>query len=96
VVEQHGKPVERINRGFRNMCRAAGLGDDVTPHTLRHTAATWIAQAGVPVWEAAGFMGMSPQVFEQVYGHHSPDHQANAVNAFTRKNDSLRQFAEQG
>jgi hypothetical protein len=24
----------------------AGLGDEVVPHTLRHTAATWLVQAG--------------------------------------------------
>ena len=38
----------------------AGLAGRVTPLTLRHTAATWLMQRCVPIWEAAGFLGMSP------------------------------------
>jgi integrase len=82
VVEWNGEPVRRINKAFRSVRRAAGLGTDVTPHTLRHTCATWLAQRGVPKWEAAGFVGMTEEMFDRVYGHHHPDHQENAVNAF--------------
>ncbi len=84
IVEWHGRPVLRINKAFRSVRALARLGDDVTPHTLRHTCATWLAQAGVPTWEAAGFLGMTAEMFEKVYGHHHPDHQARAVNAFNR------------
>ncbi|MEP7031659.1 MAG: site-specific integrase, partial [Pseudolabrys sp.] len=41
-----------------------------------------LAQRGVPPWEAAGFLGMTEQTFVDVYGHHHPDHQRAAVNAF--------------
>jgi integrase len=82
LIEWNGEPVKRINKAFRSVRRAAGLGDDVVPHTLRHTCATWLAQRGVPTWEAAGFLGMTEQTFIAVYGHHHPDHQKNAVNAF--------------
>ena len=58
---------------------AAGLSD-VTRHTLRHTRATWMMQAGVPIWDAAGFLGMTVKTLERVYGHHSPDHQERAAN----------------
>jgi hypothetical protein len=37
-------------------------------------------QAGVPIWEAAGFLGMSTKTLERVYGHHAPDHQERAAN----------------
>jgi integrase len=84
VVEWHGRPVLRINKAFRHARALAKLETDVTPHTLRHTCATWLAQAGVPTWEAAGFLGMTAEMFEKVYGHHHPDHQARAVNAFNR------------
>jgi integrase len=52
----------------------------VTKHTLRHTRATWMAQAGVPLWEAAGFLGMTVKTLEKVYAHHSPDFQERAAN----------------
>lgn len=86
VVEWNGRPVKRINKAFRGVRTDAGFGPDVTPHTFRHTCATWLAQAGVPMWEAAGFLGMSVQTFEAVYGHHHPDHQRGAVNAFKSRN----------
>jgi integrase len=81
LIEWNGEPVKRINKAFRSVRRAAGFGDDVVPHTLRHTCATWLAQRGVPTWEAAGYLGMTEQTFVAVYGHHHPDHQKNAVNA---------------
>ena len=90
AIEWNGAPVKRINKAFRSVRRAAGFGDDVIPHTLRHTCATWLAQRGVPTWEAAGFLGMTEQTFIDVYGHHHPDHQKNAVNAFR----SPRQFPD--
>ena len=90
LIEWNGKPVKRINKAFRSVRRAAGFGDDVIPHTLRHTCATWLAQRGVPTWEAAGFLGMTEKTFIDVYGHHHPDHQKNAVNAF----GSPRQFPD--
>jgi hypothetical protein len=38
-------------------------------------------QAGVPIWEAAGFLGMSPAMVEQTYGHHHPSHMRGAARA---------------
>src|SRR5262249_14270608 len=69
-VEWNGKPVESIKHGFRRAISLSGIPGKVTPHTLRHTAATWLMQAGVPMWEAAGFLGISPALVEQTYGHH--------------------------
>jgi integrase len=72
VVNENGKRLGDIKRGFASACKRAGL-DDVSPHTLRHTCATWLMQRGVPMWEAAGFLGMSRETLERVYGHHHPD-----------------------
>ena len=44
------------------------------------TRASAIA-AGVDLWEAAGFLGMSVQILERVYGHHHPAHLQNAARA---------------
>ena len=65
-VEFNGKPVSSVKRGFRGAVRLAGLSGKVTSHTLRHTAATWLMQRAVPIWEASGFLGMSPEVLQQV------------------------------
>lgn len=50
----------------------------VTRHTLRHTRATHLMQAGVSLWHAASNLGMTMRTLERVYGHHSPDHQGEA------------------
>lgn len=80
-VEFRGKPVKSVKVALARAVNLAGLEGNITPHTLRHTAATWLMQAGVPIWEAAGFLGMSVDVLEKVYGHHHPDHMRGAANA---------------
>jgi len=42
-------------------------------------------QRGVPIWEAAGFLGMSPEVLQDTYGHHHPDHLHGAALAIGQK-----------
>jgi hypothetical protein len=42
-------------------------------------------QRGVPVWEAAGFLGMSPEVLRSTYGHHHPDFLQGAAAAVGQK-----------
>lgn len=85
VVEWNGKPVGSIKKAFHSARRAAGLGPDVTPHVFRHTAATWLMQAGVDVWEAGGFLGMTAETLMNNYGHHHPDFQADAAEKITSK-----------
>ncbi len=89
-VEWHGKPVQSIKTGFGTAVRLAGLGGKVSPHTFRHTAATWLMQQGIDTWEAAGFLGMSEATLRRVYGHHHPDFQSAAANAIGyRRRESL-------
>jgi hypothetical protein len=83
VVEWQGKPVTWVKTGFQTACRLAGLEGNVTPHTLRHTAATWLMQAGVDKWDASGFLGMSLEMLDRVYGHHHPDHLRSAAHAMS-------------
>jgi integrase len=74
-IREVGQP----HHSWPKIVGAAGLSN-ITPHTLRHTRATWMAQAGVPLWEAAGFLGMTVKTLEATYAHHCPDHQESAAN----------------
>ncbi len=73
-MEWNSKPVKSVKTGFKTAVRIAGLAGRVSPHTLRHTAATWLMQDGTDKWDAAGFLGMSVQMLDRVYGHHHPDY----------------------
>lgn len=84
VLHISGKPIGDIKKGFAAACDRAGL-DDVTPHTLRHTAATWRMQSGVKTWDAAGFLAMSEKILIEVYGHHHPDYMREAAEATGKK-----------
>jgi len=70
IVNFNGAPVTKINAAFARVVKAAGLGKDVTPHTLRHTCCSWLLWEGKPIWEVAGIIGASASVVEAVYGHH--------------------------
>jgi integrase len=83
VVEWNGKPVVSVRKSFAAAVAAAGINRHLTPHVLRHTAATWAMQGGANLWEAAGYLGMSPEVLERVYGHHHPDFQADVAKAIS-------------
>jgi integrase len=83
-VEFNGEPVKSVKTAFKSAVKLAGLSGKITPHTLRHTAATWLMQLGVDKWEAAGFLGMSVETLERVYGHHHPDYLKGAAAALTR------------
>ena len=79
VVHYQGKSVQKLRRSWDTLRASAGLGPDVVPHTTRHTCATWLMQAGVPTFEAAGYLGMSIETLQTVYGHHHPDFQNSAA-----------------
>ncbi len=81
VVEWNGKPVRSVRKGFAAAVKAAELDKHVTPHCLRHTAATWLMQNGADLWQAAGFLGMTVEMLERRYGHHHPDFQRDAAAA---------------
>jgi integrase len=83
TVEWHGGPVNDCDKAFRHVARTAGL-PRVTPRIMRHTCGTWLAQSGAPLWQSAGFLGMTVQQFEETYGHHHPDYMAEARAALDR------------
>lgn len=68
-----------IRRDFERLVADAGLRG-VSPHVLRHTAATHMARAGVPLFQIAGILGASMRTVERTYAHHCPDALRGAVN----------------
>jgi len=75
--------VGRLDRTIAIIAEMAGIGP-VTPHVLRHTAATWLMMSGCDIWEAAGFLGMTVRTLETTYGHHRPEHLSGVRGAYRR------------
>lgn len=82
AVHYQGAPIIKPNKAFRSAIAAAKLDSSVTPHVLRHTRGTWLAQAGVPSGEAAASLGLTVDEYERTYLHNDPDFQKNAAEAF--------------
>ena len=85
LVEWNGEPIASVKTALKTAVRLAKLPGKVTPHTFRHTAATWLMLNGVNVWRAAGFLGMSVETLDRVYGHHHPNFMSDAADAISRK-----------
>jgi integrase len=57
-----------------------------TPHVLRHTCITWLAQADVPFGAIARYAGhKSSRTTEKVYAHHSPSYLKQVTAALDRR-----------
>lgn len=96
LADKLGKPVlfvvhradgqqyaEKIKTGWDTIVEDAGLGSDVVRHIFRHTAATLPMQRLTDPWQAAGWLGMTLEQLEESYGHHHPDFQEEAAEAFS-------------
>jgi integrase len=88
VVHLNGRRIKDIgdsgNGSFGGACERAGL-DDVSPHTLRHTCGTWMAQGGTDLWDIAGWLGHSLAETTELYAHHHPDYKEKARRAVDRR-----------
>lgn len=80
IVHFRGGKIGRTDKSWERVCGLAELPDYVTPHVLRHSRATYMLKAGIPLWETASYLGMSPAVLEKHYAHHMPDWQTRAAN----------------
>ncbi len=86
LVEYQGRPVD-TRKGFYSLKMEVfdeARAKVVNRHTLRHTCATWLMQAGVSISLVAKYISATEKIVEEVYGHHHPDFQSEADHAFSR------------
>ena len=74
----------RITVATSKAMRTAGI-ENASFHTLRHTAAAWMVQDGVSLYEVQHVLGHSTPVMTQRYAHLQPDHLRRAVGAVDKK-----------
>lgn len=86
VVEWRRVPVLRVTKAHAAAVASAGFDPDVTPHTWRHSLATWLIQDGANPSDVADYLGMTVETLLRVYRHHRPDHSANVHRVLQRRN----------
>lgn len=80
VIERGAKKVASIKKAFQAASTRSGV--HATPYTLRHSAAVWMAEAGIPMSEIAQFMGHDDSATtEKHYARFSPTYLRGAANA---------------
>lgn len=83
-IELHGKKVIDT-RAFATVVKAVFGDRNVVGHTLRHTCATWLMrQPELSLHDISGYLGMSLEVLERVYGHHRTHHQRGIDSAISK------------
>jgi integrase len=91
--------MHRARRAAVHRARAAPIGSEArerwriaarkfrwaTAHTLRHTAATWMVQAGTDLGLVGGYLGISQARTTALYAHHHPDYLREAAAAIEQR-----------
>lgn len=81
VIEWAGDKVGSVKKGIKSAAERAKI-KDVSPHVLRHTAAVWMAEEGIPMPKIAQYLAHSDdRVTQRKYARFSPDHLRDAAKA---------------
>ena len=82
-----GQRIHSVKKAFAAACKRAQL-EDCTPHTLRHTCASWMVMAGRPLMEVRDILGHSTVKMTERYAHLAPENLRNAVKALEDRSHS--------
>ena len=58
------------------------------PRIMRHTAASWLAQDGVPLYDIQALLGHESFVTTQRYAHLAPDAYGKVLDSWSRRRDA--------
>jgi integrase len=83
-TSEHGQKINAdfLSKRFKRYLRLAGLGEEIHFHSLRHTFASLLAQARVPLYEIKELLGHSKISVTEQYSHLSPQTLQKAVQMF--------------
>jgi len=73
VVEYGGKPVANITKSFGQAVKNAKLPKWLTPHVLKHSVISWLAEDGWTVDQISDFTCTHPNTVRRVYRKVNPE-----------------------
>lgn len=81
VVEYGGRRMSTVKNGFAHAVERAGLNPKITPHTIRHTVASWASNNKVDVTHIAHLLGHSDdRTTKGIYIHNEAEASRPAVD----------------
>jgi site-specific recombinase XerD len=72
--------MNHVSKRFKDYVRLAGLSDNLHFHSLRHTCASWLVDAGVSLYVVQNILGHSNISTTQIYSHLSQNTLQESVN----------------
>ena len=86
-AHRNGERVQFLQNGFESACKRAGILN-FRVHDLRHTCASWLVSAGVPLLEVKELLGHSSIEMTERYAHLSPDNLGRVTKTLDRLQSS--------
>ena len=82
VIEYNAKPVPHgLRWSFDRLCTRAKLTWRPTPHHIKHSVASWMAMAGIPIDQTADWLATDPATLRKVYRKFDPTYLRQVANA---------------
>ena len=75
------------NRVWYPAVAAAGIRR-FPPRIMRHTAASWLVQDGVPLYDVQALLGHEDYATTQRYAHLAPDAHGKVIESWKRRGDA--------
>jgi len=92
LFTRYGKRLQDVRTAFEMSRKRAGLGPDVTFHTLRHTFASWYAMRGGDLNRLRALLGHQDLKTTMIYAHLSLDYMKAAVPLIGRQGAGVREI----
>ncbi|WP_372631973.1 tyrosine-type recombinase/integrase [Cohnella sp.] len=82
--------IKTIQNRMRRLLRLSGLNETLTPHSLRHTHTSLLAEAGVGIHEIMERLGhQDDEITKRVYLHVTKTMKKEAAQKFSKLMDDL-------
>lgn len=79
----NGERVQFMQNGFQSACARAGVAN-FRVHDLRHTCASWLVSAGVPLLEVKELLGHGSIEMTERYAHLAPENLGRVATVLDR------------
>jgi len=78
-LNKHGRPITTFIGAWKRLQKRCGLRQ-LSIHSLRHTCASHMVMAGIPLLSVARFLGHKSTVITERYAHLAPEHLSEEMN----------------